>query len=306
LGRGWDKGRVRFIFGIDATDKLYEIAENLPLEAWKVLAHRVKHQVKTEPRRRPENVEQQVVEERGYEDIRTVQEYVAEFTYQPGKCQTAYRVVVAWKELEVRQGQGELFEKDRCFFCITNIVDQPAEEIVYGAHDRCNQENLHAQLREFHGKRSHPWRANRLKAEFHPKDIGDWFYNRISDWSKSLPNGSACVHVFRKTSLQYARAGEDVNFIHRFVKVFRDVELVEDHLLLGLGQMGANRLLIGRPHVQRHSLDPPQLLLCQRRPKAVQARLLAVLRHVQDSTSRLVLDHRHVLVPLAMRSSGVP
>jgi hypothetical protein len=144
----WDEDGVGFIFGIDATDKLYEIAENLPLEAWKALDRRVKRQVKTAPRRRPENVKQQIVEERGYEDIRTAKEYVAEFTYQPGKCKKAYRVVVVWKELEIHKGQGELFDKrDRCFFYITNIKDKPAEEVVYGAHDRCNQENLHAQLK---------------------------------------------------------------------------------------------------------------------------------------------------------------
>ena len=29
-------------------------------------------------------------------------------------------------------------------------------------------------------------------------------YRQISKWSKSLPNGSAYLHVFRKTTLQYA------------------------------------------------------------------------------------------------------
>ena len=143
----WDGQGVQFVFGIDATDKLYEIAENLPPEAWKVLTRRVKRQVKTEPRARPENVKQQVVEERKFEDIRTVKEYVAEFTYQPGKCEKAYRVVVVWKDLEVYKGQGKLFDDTRCFFYITNIEDQPAEEIVFAANDRCNQENLHAQLK---------------------------------------------------------------------------------------------------------------------------------------------------------------
>jgi len=143
----WDGQDVQFVFGIDATDKLYEIAENLPPEAWKVLTRRVKRQVKTEPRARPENIKQQVVEERKFEDIRTVKEYVAEFTYQPGKCQKAYRVVVVWKDLEVYKGQGKLFDDTRCFFYITNIEDQPAEEIVFAANDRCNQENLHAQLK---------------------------------------------------------------------------------------------------------------------------------------------------------------
>jgi hypothetical protein len=33
--------------GFDATDKLYELAENLPQSAWKVLRRREKHSVKT-------------------------------------------------------------------------------------------------------------------------------------------------------------------------------------------------------------------------------------------------------------------
>src|SRR5271167_534312 len=69
---GWDTDGVRFIFGIDATPTLYEIAENLPESAWKVLHRRAKHEVKTQPRQRPENVKQQVVEAREFEDIRLV------------------------------------------------------------------------------------------------------------------------------------------------------------------------------------------------------------------------------------------
>ena len=76
-----------------------------------------------------------------------MREHVAEFTYRPGKCQKAYRVVVVWKELEVYKGQQRLFDKARCFFYITNIEDKPAEDIVFSANDRCNQENLHAQLK---------------------------------------------------------------------------------------------------------------------------------------------------------------
>jgi hypothetical protein len=144
----WDKqDDVQFVFGIDATDTLYELAEKIPPEAWKVLNRRVKHQVKTAPRARPENVKQQVVEDREFEDIRTVREQVAEFTYQPGKCAKAYRVVVVLKELEVYKGQQWLLDKARCFFYITNIEDKPAEEIVFMANDRCNQENLHSQLK---------------------------------------------------------------------------------------------------------------------------------------------------------------
>ena len=143
----WDAGGVRFVFGIDAMANLYERAENLPKNAWKVLVRRAKYAVKTKPRKRPENVKQQVVEAREFEDIRLVKEHVAEFRYRPVKCKNDYRVVVVWKDLEVHQGQKKLFDDARCFFYITNDWQRPAEEIVFEANGRCNQENLLAQLK---------------------------------------------------------------------------------------------------------------------------------------------------------------
>src|SRR5208283_4738073 len=106
---------------------------DLPLEAWKMLVRRVKHPAKTQPRRRRPNVKQQIVEAREFEDIRTVREHVAEFSYRPQKCQKAYRVVVVWKDLEVYRGQKMLFDKPRCFFYITNVDEKPAEQVVFTA-----------------------------------------------------------------------------------------------------------------------------------------------------------------------------
>jgi hypothetical protein len=144
----WDAaGDVRFIFGIDAMPNLYKIVEELPENAWKELHRPAKHEVKTQPRHRPKNVKQQVVEARAYKDIRLVKEYVAEFRYRPVNCKKAYRIVVVWKDLEVHEGQQKLFDDSRCFFYITNDWEEPAEEIVFLANDRCNQENLLAQLK---------------------------------------------------------------------------------------------------------------------------------------------------------------
>jgi hypothetical protein len=143
----WDRQGVKFVFGIDATKRLYELAGELPPEAWKTLVRREKHKVKTRPRQRPENIKQQVVEAREFEDIRLVKEHVAEFRYRPVKCKRDYRVVVVWKELDVYQGQKKLFDDARCFFYISNDEEKPAEEIVFDANDRCNQENLLAQLK---------------------------------------------------------------------------------------------------------------------------------------------------------------
>jgi len=139
----WDDQRdVRFVFGIAAMANLYEMAENLPNSAWKRLRRRAKYQVETTPRARPENVKERVVEEREFKNIRLTGEYVAEFRYSPTKCKKTYRVVAVWKDLEVTQGQQKLFDDTMCFFYITNDWEAPAEQIVFDANDRCDQENL--------------------------------------------------------------------------------------------------------------------------------------------------------------------
>lgn len=138
---GWDEDGVQFVFGLDAMPNLYEIAENLPQNAWRRLWRRPKYEVRTQPRSRPENVKERIVEEREFENIKLVKEYVAEFDYSPTLCRKKYRVVVVWKDLEVNQGQRKLFDTERCFFYITNDRKRSATEIVQRANGRCNQEN---------------------------------------------------------------------------------------------------------------------------------------------------------------------
>jgi len=140
---GWDDDHVTFVFGIDAMTNLYEMAETLPKTAWKILQRKPRYEVKTSPRARPQNVKQQIVERREFEDVRLVREHVAEFSYRPVACDRDYRVVVVWKDLEVHRGQLKLFDRDKCFFYITNDWESPAEDIVtQHANKRCNQENL--------------------------------------------------------------------------------------------------------------------------------------------------------------------
>ena len=144
---GWDGQGVKFIFGIDAMPQLYELAENLPKTAWKPLQRPPRYEVKTKPRERPPNVKEQIVQERQFDNIRLVQEYVAEFSYRPAKCKKDYRVVVVWKDLEVTRGQQKLFDDTRCFFYITNDRTLTPAGIVHEANGRCNQENLVEQLK---------------------------------------------------------------------------------------------------------------------------------------------------------------
>ena len=72
---------------------------------------------------------------------------IAEFDYQPTACRRSYRVIVVRKRLGIDQAQLRLFEEDRYFFDITNDRDSSAETIVFSANDRCDQENLIAQLK---------------------------------------------------------------------------------------------------------------------------------------------------------------
>jgi hypothetical protein len=143
----WDAEGVEFIFGIDAMPNLVEYAENLPKSAWKPLKRPVKYKVKTQKRRRPENVKEQIVRQREFENIRLTSEDVAEFSYRPGQCKKRYRLVVVRKNLSVEKGEQALFDDVRYFFYISNDYEATPEEIVFLANDRCNQEKLIEQLK---------------------------------------------------------------------------------------------------------------------------------------------------------------
>ena len=51
------------------------------------------------------------------------------------------------KNLTVERGERWLYDDYRYFFYLTNDRERSAAEIVFEANQRCNQENLHAQLK---------------------------------------------------------------------------------------------------------------------------------------------------------------
>jgi Transposase DDE domain group 1 len=144
----WDRaGDIHFVFGIDAHNTLKARADDLPAEAYSFLERPPRYAIKTAPREKPERVKPRVVRERGYKTIHLLEEMVAEFDYRPVACRRSYRVIVLRKRLGTDQGQLRLFEEYRYFFYITNDRETPAAEIVFSANDRCDQENLIAQLK---------------------------------------------------------------------------------------------------------------------------------------------------------------
>jgi len=144
---GWQKKGITFVFGINAMGNLVEIAENLPETAYTDLVRPSKYTVKTKPRRKPVNVKEQIVKERGYKNLRLCSEQTAEFEYRPVKCRKSYRIVVLRKNLSVEKGEHALFDDIRYFFYITNDRKASRTQIVRDANHRCNQENLISQLK---------------------------------------------------------------------------------------------------------------------------------------------------------------
>jgi Transposase DDE domain group 1 len=143
----WDRAGHRFIFGIDAMANLVAIAEALPAEKYGELERPARYTIKTIPRQARERHKDRVVAERQFKTLKLLGEEVAEFEYRPVACDKAYRVVVLRKKLTAEKGQLWLFEPDRFFFYITNDLTTPASEVVSLANDRCDQENLIAQLK---------------------------------------------------------------------------------------------------------------------------------------------------------------
>jgi DDE family transposase len=143
----WDTDGVRFIFGFDARANLVGLAEGLPDLEYSELERPLRYTIKTVARLAPERHKERIVSERQFDTLRLIGEEVAEFEYQPIACKKAYRVVVLKKKLVVEKGQMWLFQPDRYFFYITNDRTTPASEIVFLANDRCDQENLIAQLK---------------------------------------------------------------------------------------------------------------------------------------------------------------
>ena len=145
---GWSADpRVKFIFGLDCTANRQFLADELTQMDWSPLERLPRYEVKTEPRARPKNVKDEVVRDREYKNIVLQSEDVAELRYRPVACAKAYRLIVVRKNLTVEQGEIRLYDDYRYFFYLTNDEARTASAIVFDANQRCNQENLHAQLK---------------------------------------------------------------------------------------------------------------------------------------------------------------
>jgi hypothetical protein len=147
LDRWSDDPRVQFIFGLDQTVARHVLADDLQVAAWQELERPPRYEVKTQPRQKPTRVKEQIVRERGFENKRLLSEQVAEIPYRPAACENTYRLIVVRKNLSIEKGELRLFDDYIYFFYLTNDWASTPAAIVFEANQRCNQENLNAQLK---------------------------------------------------------------------------------------------------------------------------------------------------------------
>jgi len=172
----WDEDGVRFVFGYDAKATLIQTAQSIEEETYHQLVTRTEAQIATQPRTRPRNVKDDIVRQRNYKTLRQTAEDVVEFSYRPGNCKRDYRVVALRKNISVERGENVLFCEYRYFFYITNDWSMTADEVIDQARQRCDQENLHSQLKS--GVRALHAPVNTLHA--------NWAYMTIAALAWSL------------------------------------------------------------------------------------------------------------------------
>ncbi len=217
LDRWDDDPRVRFIFGFEALANLKAIAEALPDRAWRPLQRPARYEVKTAPRRRPDNVKEAVVVARQFENRRLRSEEVAEFNYRPTACRKTHRMVVVKKNISVEKGEKLLFDRVVYFFYITNEWVDEAEEIVFSANDRCDQENVLAQLGG--GVRALHAPVDNLESNWAFMVMTALAWNLKAWWALMLPELPGRYQEKRRAEKRWVLRLEFKTFVNAFVRL---------------------------------------------------------------------------------------
>jgi len=80
---------------------------------------------------------------RGFRNLRTVKQWVAEMEYQPKGLACPCRMIVRRILIEEKDGQGELFEHFRYRLVLTNLpASYSARQVIDLTYQRCDQENV--------------------------------------------------------------------------------------------------------------------------------------------------------------------
>jgi DDE family transposase len=210
-------GRIRFLFGYDARANVKEIAAKLPALAWKKLERPARYPVPAQPRGRPPNVKDEIVKRREFETLRLRSEEVAEVNYQPTVCQEEYRLIVVRKNISREKGERCLFDEIRYFFYLTNDWVSEADELVFLANDRCNQENLLAQLHS--GCRALRAPLDNLTSNGAYMVMTALAWNLKAWWALSLPETPGRWQQRQRAEKRWLLGLEFKTFVQAFVRL---------------------------------------------------------------------------------------
>jgi hypothetical protein len=144
----WTDDGVRFVFGYDAYKPLIARAESDEASDFtELVRHAEAAFAEQDCRAKQPRVKEEIVRERGFTNLRLVREDLAEFEHRPRKANRPYRFVALRKTIVEERGQRCMKSIHRYFFYVTNDRAMTRDEIVREANNRCNQENLLAQLK---------------------------------------------------------------------------------------------------------------------------------------------------------------
>ena len=133
---------------------------------------------------------------------------MAEFDYQPGKCQRPYRVVALRKNISKMQGEQALFDDIRYFFYITTRTDLSAAEVVACANERCDQENVIEQLKNG---------VNALRLPVYDL-LSNWAYMVMAALAWNIKSWFAMMMHLQSDRRQYVRM-EFRAFLNRIILI---------------------------------------------------------------------------------------
>jgi hypothetical protein len=217
LDRWDDDPRIRFIFGFEAFPNLKAIAEDLPPEAWRPLQRPAPYEVKTKPRQRPDKVKEERVVARQFDNQRLLSEDVAEFHYKPTACHKEYRLVVVRKNLSVEKGERHLFDTVVYFFYISNDWLSAADALVFSANERCDQENVLAQLHG--GVRALHAPVDNLESNWAYMVMTALAWNLKAWWALTLPENPGRWHDKHQAEKRWVLRLEFKTFVNAFVRL---------------------------------------------------------------------------------------
>jgi Transposase DDE domain group 1 len=213
----WNRsGRVTFVFGYDSTPNLKDRADALPAHAWRKLERPPRYTIQTKPRQRPDQVKEQIVVARHFDNQRLQSEEVAEFDYRPTACKNTYRMVVVRKNISVEKGEQVLFADIRYFFYLTNDWGPEANEIVFEGNHRCNQENLLAQLQGSVRALTAP--VDNLESNWAYMVMTALAWNLKSWWALTLPEEPGRWQAKYRADKLWVLGIEFKTFVNAFVR----------------------------------------------------------------------------------------